>query len=448
MVPAPLDGVLGPANAAQGTVLYDNPMVRWLLVSSVCLSFACGDDGEATSTTATEASSTAGESGTGGGPTGSSTGPTSGTSADASSGSSTSGGSTTGLADDQNADACEGATMRLKPNDTAVRGPWPVGTRTVTIDDLTVEVFYPAAEAPSGDPVRFDIRDALPPDEAAKISDEQNPWQICDCGRDLPVDDAFGPYPVIVFVHGTAGWRTQSLRHLTHWASRGFVVLTADHPGLMLRDILAPLCGGDAAPRDLDSDLAAMLAAVRGDTDELMELAPVIDAARIGMTGHSAGGSAVGPYGDDAQVIVPLSAGPTVAGGAALLSSLTLGGTGDSVVAYGNLQDGYAASAAPKRLVGITNAGHLVPSEICTASNEAGQNLLEVAAETKVCGAGAAGFLFQCSDDLLADETGWAIVEYATSAVFEETLHCSATGTANLEAIQTVYPDVSESVSE
>lgn len=422
-------------------------MPRWLLVSSVCLSFACGDDGAETSATEPEASTTAVESDTGGASTGSSTGTNSEMSADSSSGDTTSG-STTGLPDDQNADACEGAVMRAKPNDTAVRGPWPVGTRTVTIDDLTVEVFYPAAESPSGDPVRFDIRDALPPDEAAKISDEQNPWQICDCGRDLPVDDAFGPYPVIVFVHGTAGWRTQSLRHLTHWASRGFVVLTADHPGLMLRDILAPLCGGKAAPRDLDSDVQAMLAAIRGETDELVDLAPVMDADRIGMTGHSAGGGAVGPYADDARVIVPLSAGPTVAGGEALQSSLILGGTADSVVAYGNLQNGYAASASPKRLVGITNAGHLVPSEICTASNIAGQNLLEIAEETGVCGAAAAGFLFQCSDDLLADETGWAIVEYATSAAFEETLHCSSVGTENLEVIQTAYPDVAEALFE
>lgn len=329
-----------------------------------------------------------------------------------------------------------------------MRGPWPVGTRTISIDGMTVEVFHPASEAPSGDPVRFDIREALPPEEAAKISDEQNPWQICDCGRDLPVDDAYGPYPVILFVHGTAGWRTQSLRHLTHWASRGFVVLSADHPGLMLRDILAPLCGGEAAPRDLDSDLQAMLAAVRGETPELEALSAILDVERIGMVGHSAGGGAVGPYGDDAQVIIPLSAGPSIAAGAALRSSLTLGGTADSVVPYSSLQSGYASSVAPKRLVGITNAGHLVPSEICSASNAAGQNLLEIAEEAGVCGAGAAGFLFQCSDDLLPDETGWAIVEYATAAAFEETLHCSPVGTANLDAIEDVYPDVAELLSE
>lgn len=421
-------------------------MARSVLALTLLLLVACSSSGEEATTGGTQsAGSTSSEAGTSG------TDPTASDSATGDpDGSTSSSGeeSTTGLPEDHNADACEGAVLRPKPNDTAMRGPWPVGTRTVAIDDLTVEVFYPAAEAPSGDPVRFDIREALPPEEAAKISDEQNPWQICECGRDLPIDDAYGPYPVILFVHGTAGWRTQSLRHLTHWASRGFVVLTADHPGLMLRDILAPLCGGEASPRDLDSDLGAMLAAVRGETPELEAFVPVLDAERIGMAGHSAGGGAIGPYSDDAQVIIPLTAGPTISGGSTLQGSLTLGGTADSVVPYSSVQNGFAASVAPKRLVGIANAGHLVPSEICSASNVAGQNLLEIAEETGVCGAAAAGFLFQCSDELLPVETGWAIVEYATAAAFEETLHCSPVGTANLDAIQEVHPDVAESLSE
>ncbi len=400
------------------------------------------ESGDASETDVPGSTSADGSSSSGNGSTDEST--TSASEADASSGDP----STTGEPSRENTDACEGATLLPKPNDTSQRGPWPVGTRTVTIDDLTVEVFYPAGETPSGEPVRFDIRDALPPEEAAKISDEQNPWQICDCGRDLAIDDAYGPYPVIIFIHGTAGWRTQSLRHMTHWASRGFVVLTADHPGLVLRDILAPLCGGEAAPRDLDSDLQAMLAAVRGETDELTDFAGALDSARIGMTGHSAGGGAVGPYSDDAQVIIPLAAGPVVGGGAAIQSSMIVGGTADTVVPYSALQNGYGSSASPKRLVGIGNAGHLVPSEICTASNAAGQNLLEIADETGVCGAGAAGFLFQCSDELLDDATGWAIVEYATSAAFEEVLHCSPVGTSNLDSIQTVYPDVVEFLSE
>ncbi|MEM6297020.1 MAG: hypothetical protein AAGA54_37490 [Myxococcota bacterium] len=411
---------------------------------------ACGDDGGAadagSSSSGAATTSIAGEETTADEP-GTSEATTSGASVDSSS-SGSDDASTTGASADENTDACEGVTLRPKPNDTGALGPWPVGARTVTIDDLTVEVFYPAAKEPSGDPVRYDVRDALPPDEAAKISDEANPWQPCNCGRDLAIDDAFGPYPVLMFVHGTAGWRTQSLRHLTHWASRGFVVLSADHPGLMLRDILAPLCGGEAPPRDLAGDLEAMLAAVRGETAELSDFSTVMDTARVGMTGHSAGGGAVGPFADDAQVIIPLAAGPAVSGGSALQSTLILGGTADSVVPYATMQQGYEGSASPKRLVGIANAGHLVPSEICTLENEAGQDLLEVAAEAKVCGAGAAGFLFQCGDRLLDDEVGWAITEYATAAAFEEVLHCSPAATEALDAIQVAHPDVVEFLSE
>ncbi len=333
--------------------------------------------------------------------------------------------------------------MRPKPNDLSARGPWSVGARTVSIDDLTVEVFYPSDET-VGEAVVYDIRDALPPEEAAKITDEANPWQPCECGRDLSIDANFGPYPVVLFIHGTAGWRTQSLRHLTHWASRGFIVVTADHPGLWLRDLLAPLCGGAAPARDLESDVRALLAAVRGETDELSEFSAVMDAGRIGMVGHSAGGGEVGGYPDEGNVIIPLAAGPEIEAGSALQSVLFLGGTADSVVPFESQGSGFAGSVGPKRLVGIENAGHLVPSEICTIENAAGQNLLEVASEADVCGAQAAGFLFQCDERLLDDATGWAITEYATAGAFEETLHCSPAATEALSRIQTVYPDVAE----
>ena len=46
--------------------------------------------------------------------------------------------------------------------------------------------------------------------EAAKIPDGDNPWQPCDCIRDLPLDDAHGPYPVVVFVHGVEIYRDRA----------------------------------------------------------------------------------------------------------------------------------------------------------------------------------------------------------------------------------------------
>ncbi|HEX9104448.1 MAG TPA: hypothetical protein VF997_19690, partial [Polyangia bacterium] len=95
---------------------------------------------------------------------------------------------------------------------------------------LTTEVWYPAKLGSDAgkSKIVYDIREHLPPADAAKIPDSDNPPQDCDCFRDLPIDDGHGPYPLVVFIHGTAAFRTQSLTFMTHWASRGFIVVSAD----------------------------------------------------------------------------------------------------------------------------------------------------------------------------------------------------------------------------
>jgi len=340
--------------------------------------------------------------------------------------------------------ACPGTTLAPRPADTAARGPWAVGARTVQIDGLTVEVWYPAEDPGAGvDPVIYDIRDALPPSEQAKISDEDNPWQTCDCYRDLPIDTASGPYPVIMFVHGTAGFRSQSLPHMVHWASRGFVVMAADHPGLWLADMLGIACGAPMVPRDLEGDLDRMLAAVRGELPGLEDFGDRIDPQRIAATGHSAGGMAVSQVGDVAQVVIPMAAGG-VEGGGLLESSLVLGAMSDSVVAFSSQLDGYDGTPPRKRLVGIANTGHLAFSEMCALTNAAGDDLLQIAQDVGVCGAGFASALFQCDQSFLPDPEGWDIVHFASSAVLEETLHCEPQASAELAEIKGRYPVVLE----
>jgi len=60
-----------------------------------------------------------------------------------------------------------------------------------------------------------------------------------------------------------------------------------------------------------------------------------------------------------------------------------------------------------------------------------------------VCGAQFAGLLFQCSPELIPDMEGWAIIDYATAAVFEETLHCSDVG-SNFAELQERFPQVAD----
>jgi fermentation-respiration switch protein FrsA (DUF1100 family) len=341
-------------------------------------------------------------------------------------------------------EGCDGAPLLPVPADPAAPGPWPVGVRTVDLDGLTVEVWYPATPGSERGETseRYDIRLQLPPDEADKISDEDNPWQPCDCFRDLPIDDGHGPYPAVFFIHGTASFRTQSVEQMTHWASRGFVVLAADHPGLKLGDLLGMVCGAPAVAQDLAGNVQTMMEAARGRAPGLEAIAGSIDATRFGVSGHSAGGNATAQFGDEAQVLMPLAAGGVMPG-TAVVSTLVMGAQQDSVVSYDTQVSGYEASPSPKRLVGIDNQGHLAFSGLCDLRNAAGEDLLEVAANAGVCGANLAGVLFQCSDAFLDTAETIAIVNFATAATLEETLHCSPIGGAFAGLVE-AHPAVAE----
>ncbi|WP_052548350.1 alpha/beta hydrolase family protein [Enhygromyxa salina] len=328
-------------------------------------------------------------------------------------------------------EGCDGASFYEVPADPAARGPWAVGAKTVVVDGLTTEIWYPAkwgSEA-AVEPVTYDIRYALPESEQAKITDEKNPLPLCDCYPELPIDADNGPFPVVVFIHGTASWRSQSLTQVTHWASRGFVVVSSDHPGLWLRDTLALVCQQPGASQDLSGDTDAVLGALASPSGELAFLAGRLDMSRVGIAGHSAGGNAAANQANKpgVRVSIPMASGQAVNGTPALESSLLLGGLADGVVSYSNTQSGYEGSPTPKRLVGIENAGHLVFSDICELTNADGQDILEVAVEAGVCGAELAGFLFDCNPEFIDAALSIPLVNHATTAVLEQVLKCSQT---------------------
>ena len=339
---------------------------------------------------------------------------------------------------------CDGAPLLLVPEDSSLTGPWPVGARTVKVGELTVEVWYPAVPGSDAgvEPVRYDIRSSLPDAEQGKVPDEKNPWQDCGCYRDLPLDAAHGPYPAVVFVHGTAGFRSQSLEQVTHWASRGFVVVAADHPGLWLKDLLGSLCGVSAPAQELGANISSLVDAIKAPAGELEFLKDHVDGARIGMAGHSAGGGAIEGFGTVAQVLIPMAAGGVEAG-AALQSTLVLGAQSDQVVNYSGQQSGYGSSPARKRLVGITNSGHLAFSSLCSLKNADGEDFLTIAEEFQVCGAQFAGALFDCKPDYTLDATNWQITNFASAAVLEETLHCRDIGD-KFAGLQAKFPEVGE----
>lgn len=347
---------------------------------------------------------------------------------------------------------CDGASLLAASDDLADRGPWPVGARTVQIGRLTVEIWYPAVPGSEigVEPENYDIRYALPASQQSLIPDAIAPLHPCDCARDLPLDTSHGPYPVVLFLHGTAAWRSQSLTETTHWASRGFVVVAADHPGLWLADTLALLCPDDpTGAQDIPGDVAAMVGALGSPSGDLAFLDGAIDLDRMALTGHSAGGATAAALSDEARVrvAIPMAAGTPTSDATDLQSTLFLGGLDDGVVPYASVVAGYEGSPAPKRLVGLDRAGHLAFSDICEIRNADGDDILTIANDVGVCGAFAAGFLFDCDPSFLDAATAHAIVSTTTVAVLEETLHC-ADRSAVFDGLAARWPDVAELRSE
>jgi hypothetical protein len=383
---------------------------------------------------------------------------------------------------------CGTTTLLDVPDDPGVRGPWKVGVKTVTIGRLTVEIAYPAEPgSEAGKPVAtYDIRDWLPPSERSKVPDDASPAVTAiggDVYRDLPIDAAHGPYPPVIFIHGTASFRIASGSVMVHWASRGFVVVGADYPGLFLADQLCaantpppagmttPACScAQTGPKDIPGDVSTQIQALTNPTGDLAFLAGHVDMQRVAISGHSQGACVAAGLSTDAnvQVVIPMTGSLQVIPSPSLKSVMFIAGIEDKVIGYDTAQignavctpvsgqaagisnkDAYNASAGPpsvkKRLVGIAGGGHLVPTDLCQ-NNQQGRNAITEAEHDGVCGIDQATFIglpaiFDCGTIDMA--TGIKTVEYASTAALEETLLCKDR-TSAFANIKTAEPSVGE----
>jgi acetyl esterase/lipase len=367
------------------------------------------------------------------------------------------------------AKGCGTTTLLDVPDDPGVRGPWKVGVRTVHVGRLTAEIVYPAQPGSEANvpEATYDVRDWLPASERSKVPDSASPAVGPiggDLYRDLPIDAAHGPYPVVVFIHGTASFRIASGSTMVHWASRGFVVIGADYPGLFLADQLCaantPASNGGTTPpcscavtgqKDIPGDVNTQLQALSNPSGDLAFLAGHIDMQRIAISGHSQGACVAAGLSTlpNVEVVIPMTGSLQVLPSSSLKSVMFIAGMSDKVIGWdtaeiGNAvclpiagqasaisnKDAYNASAGPpavkKRLVGITGGGHLVPTDLCQ-TNALGRNAVQEAEHDGVCGIDQATIIglpaiFDCGNIDMA--TGIHAVSYASTAALEETLLC------------------------
>ena len=167
-------------------------------------------------------------------------------------------------------------------------GPFVVGVRTTTVDDpqrpgrsLVTDVWYPVdpADVPADAPLAsYDFLPTVRPPARVAV------------GGDLPA--APGAFPLVVYSHGRGGTRFIASYFTEVLASHGFVVVAADHSGDTAFDAFLGTAveeheNLELRPRDVSVVLDAVLAA----DDDRGWLGGHIDPARIGIAGHSFGGT-------------------------------------------------------------------------------------------------------------------------------------------------------------
>jgi predicted dienelactone hydrolase len=242
-------------------------------------------------------------------------------------------------------------------------GPYGVGVRTVPMTKDSV--------AQPGTPRVLDTVVWYPTTPGAGPVDGFQAGVV-----DAPLDLAGGPYPLLMFSHGSCGYPEQSTFLTPLLASYGFVVAAPPHPGNTLFDGL-PACMSATAiaaslkerPADIIFATDQLLAATADGTSPFFG---AIDPQRIGMSGHSFGGlTTYLVAARDARYRIAIPMAPAaLATSALMVPSLTMFGDADTYVNLDSVRAAYGRSSAPKLEVEIAHAGHFAFSDGCFPSSD------------------------------------------------------------------------------
>lgn len=161
-----------------------------------------------------------------------------------------------------------------------------MGVQTVTLIDsdrdrrFLVDVWFPLADGTTGELAEYTFVTGDYFESASALDVEPSEAS------------ADGPFPLVVYSHGSGGIRYIHANYTETIASHGYVVVAPDHPGnTAIERVLGS--GDDPAsialnrPLDVIDTIDAMLDPTHPRTGPFVEL---IDPERIAVTGHSFGG--------------------------------------------------------------------------------------------------------------------------------------------------------------
>ena len=281
-----------------------------------------------------------------------------------------------GAGGDEDEDGGTPTTEAPAPTRYAEAGPYAVGSLALELDDGRRAVaWYPADPDAASEPTDvFDIAGLLSPELQAQIPADARPEYPVAATAEAAPATGDGPYPLVLFSHGFAGFPEQSVDLTTHLASWGFVVAAPDHVERSLSGLLGTAAQG-VTPREDPEVLGATLDLVEDEAGRSgSPLDGLVDVESVAVTGHSAGaGAAYEMAGTDDRIdgFIAYSLGRTD-GPVPEVPGLVMVGTTDGVIPAEATRTAYEAMSPPKYLVEIEGAGHLVFSDICLIGSEGG----------------------------------------------------------------------------
>lgn len=335
----------------------------------------------------------------------------------------------------------------LGPTSYSEAGPYGVGVRTLKLKSgALVEVWYPARPADvAGKPIAmYDVVDWLP--EFLKMGLPEGVSVTYPTGGVRGVPVAGKKFPLVVFSHGFAGFRTQSSALTSALASWGFVVASPDHNSRSLTQVLLGPKGSTTDVQDLRQTITLMKTknATKGNL-----LRGHVDLTRIGAVGHSAGGRAVetlatvDPRVDTFVGMAGASTGALGDGSdVPQQPGMLITGAVDAIVELDRMESAYAAMNDPKRFVLIENAGHLVFSDLCEVGASDG-GLLAVAEAVGVTVPDSLRPLATdgCLEPALEPTLAWPAIHHTITAYLRNILGID-TSDAALTGLVEAYPGI------
>jgi dienelactone hydrolase len=248
-------------------------------------------------------------------------------------------------------------------------GPYSVGTARFASDGRTLQSFYPtdsaevdvAFESLEDEPHRTEYANLL------ATADPACPTRRLSVAVDAP--PAAGAFPLVVVSHCYTCTRLNLASASARLASHGFVVLSVDHDGGTLWNLLAVNQTG-LTSEALDARIADMQVALAADDASLASA----DRTRIGSLGHSFGAVTAGKLArvDDriaatfalaAPIDSPLFPG---VGLAPIPMAFLVAREDNSISEFGNdfIRDNFDAAAKAAWKLEVADAGHWSVSDL------------------------------------------------------------------------------------